>query len=192
MAVRAVIDDLKKRARKCAKREDIVHIGSHGLQRRHGHRRNAGGRLRAGWRGRRDLAGAGRTASTTRSNSSKARSGSRAIRPAISSPTRTAKSPSWTIRMCCSTTASSTASKSWSQFWIRSRRSNGSLLIVAENVEEAALPGILLNHIRRDLKAVVVKPPAYGDNRARTRWRSGRAAGRQGDPGVLRRRSVPV
>lgn len=46
------------------------------------------------------------------------------------------------------------------------KKVNGSLLIVAENVEEAALPGILLNHIRRNLKAVVVKPPAYGDNRS--------------------------
>jgi chaperonin GroEL len=45
------------------------------------------------------------------------------------------------------------------------KKVNGSLLIVAENVEEAALPGVLLNHIRRNLKAVVVKPPAYGDNR---------------------------
>jgi chaperonin GroEL len=46
------------------------------------------------------------------------------------------------------------------------RRKGGSLLIVAENIEEAALPGILLNHIRCVLKAVVVKPPAYGDKRA--------------------------
>jgi len=45
------------------------------------------------------------------------------------------------------------------------KRAKGSLLIVAENIEEGALPGLLLNHIRRVLKAVVVKPPAYGDHR---------------------------
>ena len=45
------------------------------------------------------------------------------------------------------------------------KRQNGSLLIVAEDVEEAALPGLLLNHIRCVLKAVTVKPPGFGDGR---------------------------
>jgi chaperonin GroEL len=44
----------------------------------------------------------------------------------------------------------------------------GSLLIVAEDVEDAALTGLLLNHIRCVLKAVAVKPPAYGDRRKET------------------------
>jgi chaperonin GroEL len=48
------------------------------------------------------------------------------------------------------------------------RQAGGSLLIIAESVEEAALPGILLNHIRCVLKAIAVKPPGYGDNRKET------------------------
>jgi len=44
----------------------------------------------------------------------------------------------------------------------------GSLLIIAEDVEEAALGGVLLNHIRCVLKAIAVKPPAYGDRRKDT------------------------
>lgn len=48
------------------------------------------------------------------------------------------------------------------------RRADGSLLIIAENVEDAALTGLLLNHIRCVLKAVAVKPPAYGDHRKET------------------------
>jgi chaperonin GroEL len=48
------------------------------------------------------------------------------------------------------------------------RQVDGSLLIIAENVEDAALTGLLLNHIRCVLKAVAVKPPAYGDHRKET------------------------
>ena len=48
------------------------------------------------------------------------------------------------------------------------REAKGSLLIIAEDVEEAALGGILLNHIRCILKAIAVKPPAYGDRRKDT------------------------
>jgi chaperonin GroEL len=48
------------------------------------------------------------------------------------------------------------------------RQAGGSLLIIAESVEEAALPGVLLNHIRCVLKAIAVKPPGYGDNRKET------------------------
>ncbi|PNG24689.1 Hsp60 family chaperonin [Methylocella silvestris] len=48
------------------------------------------------------------------------------------------------------------------------RQAEGSLLIIADDVEEAALGGILLNHIRCVLKAVAVKPPAYGDRRKET------------------------
>lgn len=48
------------------------------------------------------------------------------------------------------------------------RSVDGSLLIVAEEVEDAALTGILLNHIRCVLKAVAVKPPGFGDHRADT------------------------
>ncbi|ODS00100.1 molecular chaperone GroEL [Methyloceanibacter methanicus] len=48
------------------------------------------------------------------------------------------------------------------------RAVGGSLLIVAEDVEHPALTGLLLNHIRCVLKAVAVKPPAYGDRRKET------------------------
>ncbi|MDD2876564.1 MAG: chaperonin GroEL [Acidiphilium sp.] len=43
------------------------------------------------------------------------------------------------------------------------RQQNRPLLIVAENVSEAALPGVLLNHIRRTLQAVAVRSPGHGD-----------------------------
>ena len=46
------------------------------------------------------------------------------------------------------------------------REENGSLLIVAENVEERVLPPLLLNHIRAVVRAVPVKPPGYGESRA--------------------------
>jgi chaperonin GroEL len=46
------------------------------------------------------------------------------------------------------------------------REENGSLLIVAENIEEQALPPLLLNHIRAIIRAVPVKPPGYGESRA--------------------------
>jgi chaperonin GroEL len=45
---------------------------------------------------------------------------------------------------------------------------DGTLLIIAEEVADAALTGVLLNHIRCVLKAIVVKPPAYGDRRKET------------------------
>lgn len=48
------------------------------------------------------------------------------------------------------------------------RQAEGSLLIIAEAVEDAALAGILLNHIRCVLKAIAVKPPAQGDRRKET------------------------
>ncbi len=46
------------------------------------------------------------------------------------------------------------------------REENGSLLIVAENIEEKVLPPLLLNHIRAVVRAVPVKPPGYGETRA--------------------------
>jgi chaperonin GroEL len=46
------------------------------------------------------------------------------------------------------------------------REENGTLLIVAESIEERALPPLLLNHIRGIIRAVPVKPPGYGDTRA--------------------------
>ncbi|MGO9134431.1 MAG: Hsp60 family chaperonin [Methylovirgula sp.] len=48
------------------------------------------------------------------------------------------------------------------------REVDGSLFIIAEDVEDAALTGLLLNHIRCVLKAIAVKPPAYGDRRQET------------------------
>jgi chaperonin GroEL len=45
------------------------------------------------------------------------------------------------------------------------RRRNGSLLVVAENIVEEALPGLLLNHIRKNLLSIAVKGPGYGDSR---------------------------
>ena len=48
------------------------------------------------------------------------------------------------------------------------QEAKGSLLIIAEEVEDAALTGLLLNHIRCVLKIIVVKPPAYGDRRKET------------------------
>ncbi|HEY8260715.1 MAG TPA: molecular chaperone GroEL [Methylosinus sp.] len=45
------------------------------------------------------------------------------------------------------------------------RRQNGALLIVAENIVEAALPGLLLNHIRKNLCSIAVKGPGFGDSR---------------------------
>ena len=46
------------------------------------------------------------------------------------------------------------------------REENGSLLIVAENIEERVLPPLLLNHIRAVVRMVPVKPPGYGEARA--------------------------
>lgn len=40
-----------------------------------------------------------------------------------------------------------------------------SLLIIAENVIEKALTGLLLNHVRGIFKVVAVKPPGFGDKR---------------------------
>jgi chaperonin GroEL len=45
------------------------------------------------------------------------------------------------------------------------RKQQRSLLIAAEDIAEAALPGILLNHIRGNLHAVAVRSPGHGDNR---------------------------
>jgi chaperonin GroEL len=45
------------------------------------------------------------------------------------------------------------------------RKIGGSLLVVAENFEEAALPGLLLNHIRKNLLSIAVKGPGFGDGR---------------------------
>jgi chaperonin GroEL len=45
------------------------------------------------------------------------------------------------------------------------REIGGSLLVVAENFEEAALPGLLLNHIRKNLLSIAVKGPGFGDSR---------------------------
>lgn len=45
------------------------------------------------------------------------------------------------------------------------RERGGSLLVVAENIVEAALPGLLLNHIRGNLHSVAVKGPGFGDSR---------------------------
>ena len=40
-----------------------------------------------------------------------------------------------------------------------------SLLIIAENVIDKALTGLLLNHVRGIFKVVAVKPPGFGDKR---------------------------
>jgi chaperonin GroEL len=45
------------------------------------------------------------------------------------------------------------------------QRCNGALLVVAENIVEAALPGLLLNHIRKNLLSIAVKGPGFGDSR---------------------------
>jgi len=45
------------------------------------------------------------------------------------------------------------------------RHRGGSLLVVAENIAEEALPGLLLNHIRKNLCSIAVKGPGYGDSR---------------------------
>jgi chaperonin GroEL len=45
------------------------------------------------------------------------------------------------------------------------RKQGGSLLVVAENVAEEALPGLLLNHIRKNLRSIAVKGPGFGDSR---------------------------
>jgi chaperonin GroEL len=45
------------------------------------------------------------------------------------------------------------------------RKQGGSLLVVAENIAEEALPGLLLNHIRKNLCSIAVKGPGYGDSR---------------------------
>ncbi len=45
------------------------------------------------------------------------------------------------------------------------RQRGGSLLVVAENIAEEALPGLLLNHIRKNLCSVAVKGPGFGDSR---------------------------
>jgi chaperonin GroEL len=44
----------------------------------------------------------------------------------------------------------------------------GTLLIIADDIDEAALPGLLLNHIRGVIRCVAVKPPGYGDHRSDT------------------------
>ncbi|NUJ80673.1 molecular chaperone GroEL [Methylocystis sp. FS] len=45
------------------------------------------------------------------------------------------------------------------------RETGGSLLVVAENFEESALPGLLLNHVRKNLLSIAVKGPGFGDSR---------------------------
>jgi chaperonin GroEL len=45
------------------------------------------------------------------------------------------------------------------------RELGGSILVVAENFEEAALPGLLLNHIRKNLCSIAVNGPGFGDSR---------------------------
>lgn len=45
------------------------------------------------------------------------------------------------------------------------REKGGSLLVVAENFEDSALPGLLLNHIRKNLCSIAVKGPGFGDSR---------------------------
>jgi len=45
------------------------------------------------------------------------------------------------------------------------RQRQRGLLIVAEDFAEAALPGILLNHIRGNLHAIAVRSPGHGDKR---------------------------
>ena len=45
------------------------------------------------------------------------------------------------------------------------REQGGGLLVVAENIAEEALPGLLLNHIRKNLCSIAVKGPGYGDSR---------------------------
>ena len=45
------------------------------------------------------------------------------------------------------------------------KEQNRSLLIIAENVVDRALTGLLLNHVRGVFAAVAVKPPGFGDKR---------------------------
>lgn len=45
------------------------------------------------------------------------------------------------------------------------RRRKGSLLVVAESIADEALPGLLLNHIRKNLCSIAVRGPGYGDSR---------------------------
>jgi chaperonin GroEL len=45
------------------------------------------------------------------------------------------------------------------------RARGGSLLVVAENIVDEALPGLLLNHIRKNLCSIAVKGPGFGDSR---------------------------
>jgi chaperonin GroEL len=45
------------------------------------------------------------------------------------------------------------------------RKHGGSLLVVAENVADEALPGLLINHIRKNLCSIAVKGPGFGDGR---------------------------
>ncbi|MGD7035558.1 chaperonin GroEL [Methylotuvimicrobium buryatense] len=45
------------------------------------------------------------------------------------------------------------------------REQERSLLIIAENVIDKALTGLLLNHVRGVFRAVAVKPPGFGDRR---------------------------
>nr|BAE86883.1 GroEL homologue [Methylotuvimicrobium japanense] len=45
------------------------------------------------------------------------------------------------------------------------REQDRSLLIIAENVIDKALTGLLLNHVRGVFRAVAVKPPGFGDRR---------------------------
>lgn len=42
---------------------------------------------------------------------------------------------------------------------------NRPLLVIAENVQDQALTGLLLNHIRGVFKVVAIKPPGFGDKR---------------------------
>lgn len=164
MAVRAVLDDLERRARPCAERADVVHVGS--------------------------MACNGETAIATLLADAVERTGAEGVisleaGTTVDDAVEFIEGAQWEqgypSRYFVTDRERETAELEEPHVLLYDRiihrfeelipildqvgRAKGSLLIVAENIEEAALPGLLLNHIRRTLKAVVVKPPAYGDNR---------------------------
>jgi chaperonin GroEL len=164
IAVRAVIDDLKARARKCEGREDIVHIGAMACN---GDRAIAGMLAdaveRVGHEGVISL-----ELGTTCDDQLEFVEGARweqgyPSRYFVTDRTREIAELENPYVLLYDRVIH--RFEELIPILDQVKKAEGSLLIVAENVEEAALPGVLLNHIRRTLKAVVVKPPVFGDRR---------------------------